>query len=674
MLIFDQLKKRDPRLRAVALVFAGGLAVLLAGLWWVQIVSARDYQANLQMQSFRTVRNPAVRGKILDRNGKVLAENRPTYNVSLYLEELRAPVEAAYTAEVGRARTELKQQQSALEKKLGRKLTKEEKKQFVLTPKLKGPLRQKASCQVASNVVAQVSQRLGQPLSLDVTTFLRHCSNSLALPFPIVTNLTPLQIARFQEQATSPMGVDIETQSTRVYPFQTTAAHVIGYVQRNLDSVEGEEAYFSYRLPGFRGQLGVEAGYDEQLRGKAGAKSVLVNSVGFRQNENVWRPAEPGQNVTLTIDLFLQQATERALQRHSPTPLAAAVVMEVHSGDILAMASIPTYNPSHTIEGFPPGEQRRRYDPALGAEPNRATQGSYFPGSIFKTVVGLAALEAGLDPAAKYRVEPDPQHPGKGCIFLGGQRKVKDTAPPGEYNFRTALKISSNSYFIFNGLRAGIANIVALGRRLHLGERTDLHTRQEVSGRFPDARRISSRWYDGDTANLCIGQEAIEVTPLQMAVLSAALANGGTVLWPRLVERIEPQSPLYGEPTNFPAGRVRDQLGVSRANLDILRQAMLADVEDSDGTGRHAQVEGLRICGKTGTAQREDGHGKIVSHQTWFISFAPYENPRYAVVVLVDGGTSGGGDCAPIAARIYEAIRDREKMGTPKATTLTRAD
>src|SRR5436309_3947805 len=168
MLIFDQLKKNDLELRIVALIVLCGLGVLAAGLWWVQIVSSRDFKAHLEMQSFRTVRIPAVRGKILDRNGLVLAENRPTYNVSLYLEELRAPCEGAYSAEVSRLRAELKQQQAALEKKLGRKLTKEDKKQFALTQKLKGPLRQKASCQVASNVVAQVSQRLGQPLSLDV--------------------------------------------------------------------------------------------------------------------------------------------------------------------------------------------------------------------------------------------------------------------------------------------------------------------------------------------------------------------------------------------------------------------------------------------------------------------------------------------------------------------------
>src|SRR5262245_20392671 len=172
MLIFDQLKKHDPHLKVVGLLILSGLLALLGGLWWTQIVSSRDYQANLEMQSFRTVRIPAVRGKILDRNGAVLAENRPSYNVSLFLEELRAPLSAAYSNEVARLRAELKQKLDAQETQTKRKLTKEERKQFVVTSKDRVILRQRASCRVASNVVAQVSQRLGQPLSLDVTNFL----------------------------------------------------------------------------------------------------------------------------------------------------------------------------------------------------------------------------------------------------------------------------------------------------------------------------------------------------------------------------------------------------------------------------------------------------------------------------------------------------------------------
>ncbi len=672
MLVLDQLKKNDPQLRVITLAVLGGLGVLLTGLWWVQVVSFRDYQANLETQSFRTVRIPAVRGKILDRDGKVLAENRPTYNVSLYLDELRRPFDEAYWAEVARARAELQRQQDALTKMLNRKLTKEERRRFVLTTKEKGRLRQETRDRVASNVVVQISQRLQQPLTLNLTNFERHYERRLALPFPVMSNLDPTNIARFEEQCSGFPGVDLEVQSTRVYRWGTTAAHLIGHLQRDDSSAEGEEAFFSYRLPDYRGILGIEAGYDKQLRGVAGAKSVQVNNMGYRTMENIWSPAEPGQNVVLTIDLDIQQAAERALPVFGPGTRGAAVVMNVTNGDVLAMASSPTLNPNYFIQGCTREEWQRIS--SLRAEMNLATQENYAPGSIFKTVVALAALEAGLNPNQKFYVSPDPLRPDKGIIYVG--RPIHDLAPPGEYDLRRAFKLSSNTYFITNGLRTGVEKIVRLGQRMHLGERTGLPTRQETAGYFPDLRRTGSGWYDGNTANMCIGQDPVLVTPLQMAVVTTALANGGKVFWPRLVSRIEPLDPMLGQvPVDFPTGRLRDELGVRPHNLEVLREAMLADVEDADGTGRRAAVPGLRVCGKTGTAQVKNEHGQTVRHTTWFISFAPYQQPRYAVVVMieVESGGSGAETCAPVAGSIYRAILERERMATPKPTAVVLA-
>jgi len=666
MLIFDQLKKNDPQLRALAVVVLGGLFVLLAGLWWVQVVSAKDYQANLETQSFRTVRIPAVRGRILDRNGITLAENRPTYNVGLYLEELSKPFEAAYSNEVARARSDLKQQLAVEEKRLHRRLTKDERKRFLLTSKERGRIRQEARYEVASNVVMQVSYRLRQPLTLNPTNFERHYETRLALPCPVLTNMNPVQIALFEEQSSSRMGVDLEVQSTRFYPYNSTAAHVLGHLQRDDSSMEGEEAFFSFRLPDYRGSVGVEFGFDKQLRGTAGAKSVLVNNAGFRQTENIWSPAEAGENVVLTIDLPIQQAAERALQVFGPATRGAVVVMEVQTGDILAMASSPTLNPNSYLPSLSRAESQRIGE--LNAEKNRATQENYQPGSIFKTVVALACLEAGLDPDATI------DNPGYIDI---GKKRFHDLAPPGTYALHRAFKASSNTYFIYNGLHvAGISNIVRLAQRLHLGESAGLPTRQEVKGIFPSLKKVGAQWYDGDTANICIGQGPQAETPLQMAVLAAAIANGGKVLWPRLVDRVEPSEAAAGTPPMiFPSSRVRNELGVKPGNLKILREAMLADVEDSDGTGRAAAVPGMRICGKTGTAQVKNEHNETVGETTWFLSFAPYEEPRYAVVVMVEvegrhgsGGTIG----APIAGKIYSAIRDRERMG--KAETLARAD
>ena len=471
MLVFDQLKKNDLQLRVLAVVVLGGLFVLLIGLWWVQVVWSKDYQANLETQSFRTVRIPAVRGRILDRNGITLAENRPTYNVGLYLEELRKPFEAAYANDVVHARDERKRQMEEEQKKLRRKLSKEEKRQFVLSSKDRGRIRQEARYEVASNVVAQVSQRLRQPLWLNPTNFERHFETRLALPCPVLANLTPSQIALFEEQTGSQPGVDLEVQSTRWYPYETTAAHVLGHLKRDDESKEGEDAFFSFRLPDYRGVVGVEYGFDKELRGTAGAKSVLVNNAGYRQTENVWSPAEPGHNVVLTIDLRIQQSAELALQKpFGAATRGAAVVMDVHTGDILAMTSVPTYNPNSFLPSLSHDDSQRMAE--MQAEKNRATFENYQPGSIFKTVIALACLEAGLDPDATI------ENPGYVDV---GRKVFHDLAPPGTYNLHRALKASSNTYFIYNGLHvAGISNIVRLAQRLHLGERTGLPTRQEA--------------------------------------------------------------------------------------------------------------------------------------------------------------------------------------------------
>ncbi len=667
MIVFDQLKKEDPQLRAVTLIVLAGLLVLLAGLWWVQVVSARDYQESLETQSFRTVRIPAVRGSILDCNRNVLAENRPNYSVSLYLEELRKPFDAAYFQELARAKAVRAREQAQLQQQLGRPLNKQERKTFGLSAADRNLARVAARSEVASNVVIQVSQRLQQPVNFRAADFERHYEARLALPYPIVENLDSTNIARFEEQSTSPLGVDLDVQSTRVYPYGTSAAHLLGCLRHDDSSIEGEEAFFSYRLPDFRGDLGLEYGFDKELHGNAGAKSVLVNNMGYRQTERVWTPAEAGHNLVLTLDLHIQQVAENALREvRGPATRGAVVVMDVRTGDILAMVSSPTFNPNDFIGNISYEEMDRMN--ALHAQKNRATQENYAPGSIFKTVVGLAMLEAGLNPSETYRVQPNPELPSRGAIYVG-RRRIKDTAPPGDYDFRRALIRSSNSYFITNGLRFGVDRIVRLGQRFHLGEKIGLPLLQETAGAFP--RELGAGWTDGKSANLCIGQDPVLVSPMQVAVLTSALANGGKVLWPRLVDRIEPHDPSTGEPAVvFASGRVRDEIGVSQRSLKVLRDAMLADTEDAvEGSGRHAAVEGLRICGKTGTAQIQDERNVNTGHTTWFASFAPYENPKWAVVVMVEDGASGGETCSPVAKPIYTALlgRDRVKKGETMA-------
>ena len=239
----------------------------------------------------------------------------------------------------------------------------------------------------------------------------------------------------------------------------------------------------------------------------------------------------------------------------------------------------------------------------------------------------------------------------------------------------TPSRTSSNSYFIFNGLRTHIEKIVALAEKFHFGDTNGLPTRQESRGIFPSLKQVkSSGWRDGDSANIFFGQGQMAVTPMQIAVAYSAIANGGTVLWPRLVERIEPQDPASGEvATNFPSGIVRDHIGVSARSLKILGEAMLTETENPEGSGYPAFHQNgaslkIRVCGKTGTAQRENERGQKIGWNYWFASFAPYENPKYAVVVMVqsESGGSGGIVCAPIAHDIYAEILKKENSPTPR--------
>jgi penicillin-binding protein 2 len=667
MLVVDELKKNDPQLRLVAILLLAGLLLLLAGLWWVQVVSAREFQSHLETQAYRTIRIPAIRGKILDREGRVLADNRPRYNLSIDMDDLNPAFNSAYTNLLAAARRVVKHNIALAEQKKGGKLSRTELKEFQLHAEYIQQLRTEARIEAGNQLYAQLSERMGEPLQFNADDFNKHYLKKRALPYPALKDLSEVSVARFEESYTNGLAADLDLQSVRHYPNGTLAAHLLGYLQHDDRSAEGEDSSFNYRLPDYRGVNGVEEFYNDTLQGRAGTESVLVNNLGFRQSESVDTQPAPGTNVVLTIDLDIQRAAEEAIRTNrSADATAAAVVMDVRTGDILAMVSSPTFDPNAFAQGLT-SDQWAQIQSST-AEKNRATFENYAPGSIFKTVVALAALENGLNPDEIFRVEPDPERPDKGAYYLG-RRKIKDTAPPGLYNFRKAFMHSSNSYFVNYGLHvAGVENIVRIGEEFHLGERAGFFPGQETTGNFPSKDRINSGWHDGDTANLCIGQGEIAVTPLQMAVLTSAIANNGYVLWPRIVMRIESQSTTdSGEITvnDYTAGRVRNRLDVHPRSMQILREAMLADVKDPEGTGRAAAVPGFQICGKTGTAQVQDSANRLIGYNFWFASFAPYENPEYAVVVMVQfhGAGSGGTTCAPIAHDIYAAIA--KKLSIP---------
>ena len=673
MLIFDQLKKNDAQLRLLALLILVGLFILFAGLWWVQIAHGSKYQASLEEQSLWTVRLPAVRGKIFDRNGIALADNRPCYNVNLYLEQLSKSFRKEY--DTIRPRKVVTNDLPFWKDWLGYGTVVTQKP--YLKPEKSIPLERTARYRVASGIVTKVGDAMRTPLTLGFTNFTRHFDTRRVMPYMIASNLTPAQLACFKEQSSSLPAVDLEVQSQRYYPFGNTAAHVLGYVGWRNESVVDEQSYYDDRLPDFKGLIGIEGNHDKDLRGAAGQKTVVVNNLRFRQTETVVIPVESGKNVHLTLDLKIQQAAEKALQTQIGFGgKGAVVVMNVWSGDVLALVSLPSMDPNVWVR-HPTREEKARWDNAeAGLQKNRATREIYQAGSIFKTIVALAALEtpeARFDPKAKYHVEPNKRDPAHGAILVGKQL-FRDTVHPGDYDLERALAESSNSYFIALGLRHPkiFERVVELGRRLHLGERVGLPLMQEHGGHFPTIEQVRKRdWNDGDSANICIGQGGMAVTPMQMAVMTSALANGGKVLTPRLVTRIESQELATVEPPKvFPDRQVRSELGVSRRSLEILHGAMLAETEKSGGTGFNTfnpyyQSGGkMRVCGKTGTAELDvRGPDGRLKNTTWFTSFAPHERPKYAVVVMVENGHTGGSTCAPVAREVYMAL---EKLGQPQ--------
>ena len=653
MLIVDQLRKNDRHLRILAIGILCGLGILVLGLWYVQVFSARRFRASQVNQSFRTVRLPALRGRILDASGVPLAENHPNYTINLYLEELRNRFQAEFTNSLEQLRADQPKPDAKTR----------------LTRAQRVELGQRARYRVVSNLVSQITSSLQQPLYLDEKQFLAHYDQRLFLPMPVLNNLNPQQLGVFVEQLGSLPGVDLDVNPVRAYPHHTAAAHILGYLERE-DAPADEDQFYNYRMRDYCGRSGIERAYEQQLRGQTGVKSVLVNSLGYRQSESTWTPAGAGHNVFLTIDLTIQQAAERALRGsiHGTNTRGAVVVMDVRNGDILAAASSPSFDPNQFMSRIPQEEWNSYFmDETLHPLINRATYGTYAPGSIFKIVVGLAGLEAGT-------LNPDEIYHSKGYFdeFGRGHQLIQDTAAAGDYNFRRALIKSSNSYFIHEGLKAGVDRIIDLGKRFHFGEPTELPTVQ-AAGVFPTRewqRQNMGGWFDGDTANLCIGQGRIAVSPLQVAVMISAVANGGNVYWPRLVTRIESQDGFSFEPpVTFPGGRLRDTLNVSSRSLKLVRDAMLSDVEDVEGTGKKAAVSGMRICAKTGTAQRTLGRRQI-GKTTWVASFAPYESPRYAVVAMVEEGISGGETCAPIAHQVYLALQKWEQTRPAAADHL----
>ena len=440
----------------------------------------------------------------------------------------------------------------------------------------------------------------------------------------------------------------------RFYPYKSLAAHILGYVGAERDVDKEEAKKFNFYQPDIEGKAQIEKAMNQYLRGTAGSRILQRDAKGniLEDTEELVPPVQ-GDNVYLTIDARLQYIVEDTLRAAGR---AAAVVVNPQNGDILAMASVPSFDPNRFI----PSISSKDWGELTGDETspllNRAING-YAPGSTYKTVTSLAMYRAG---------EGDRRFTCSGGVSYGNTYMkcwISGKGTHGTLDMEGAIKNSCNAYYYLGGNVAGIDNIVAIGNMLGLGQKSGLPLSGESPGILPGKEWLAQNyprdtWRPGYTANVSIGQGFVLASPLQMAMVTAALANGGTVFYPRIVDRVIAPS---GEVVLQEPAQVRSNLltdgGLKPEDIEHVRKGMWKVVNESGGTARRARLEVAEVAGKTGTAQnlRKTSTGSVVKdNHTWFIAFAPYDDPKYAVCVLVQGAKSGGGVAAPVAARILD--------------------
>jgi penicillin-binding protein 2 len=491
-------------------------------------------------------------------------------------------------------------------------------------------------------VIARLAVLLKIPVTDLHDAFDRVAPDSIR-PVRVRRGLSLEEVTKVEEMRLELPGVIVEVEPQRVYPTSTFAAHLLGYVR---EVSEDQMKQGRYRRGDMIGQAGLERLLDDYLRGRDGGERIEVDALG-RPVQVVKRDEpNPGAQVITTVDRRIQEAAERAMAGHA----GAVVVMDPRNGDVLAMTSSPAY----PLDMFSGNLDREEWiqlvrDPMTPLM-NRALQSQYAPGSVFKVVVAAAGLQEGsLTPA-------DGVH-CNGEFHLGGWTfKDWKEGGHGHVDLRGAIVHSCNIFFYQAGLKIGADAIVRYARAFGFGTvpGTDLGT--EKPGFVPlgsGARRHHRGWQGGDTVNISIGQGALLVTPMQVARMMSAVANGGILWKPRLVQRVERAD---GTVVYSTSSKVTGQVDLSPVVWGFLRNALVGVVNDG-GTGAAARIPGVLIAGKTGTAQSiaKSVAAKGQDH-AWFASFAPADDPQVVVVVLVERGGKGGQVAAPIARQIYQAI------------------
>lgn len=588
------LSRRALLLGGFQIVFAGGLAMRMRHL---QVDQADQFRLLAEENRINIRLLAPARGEIFDRNGIALARNSPSYRIIIVPED---------AGDVDKVIADLSRLIKIAPKDLERAIT---------------------------------EMRRSPPF----------------LPVTLADQIDWQEISKVAVNAPALPGITPEVGLARVYPRRHDFAHVVGYVgpvsDYDLGQIEDPEPIL--HIPRFQiGKVGFEAKREDVLRGKAGAKRVEVNATGRVMRELDRRDGVAGADMQLTLDAELQGYAQARLGNES----ASAVVIDCENGDLLAISSAPSFDPNLFVRGISIADYRELTENTYRPLANKSVQGTYPPGSTFKMITALAALEHGI-----IGTEETVWCPGH--LEVAGRRfHCWKRGGHGNVDLNTSLKRSCDVYYYDLALKVGIDKISAMAKRMGLGIRHDLPMSAVASGLTPTkdwkARNRGEDWLIGDTANASIGQGYLLASPLQLAVMTARLATGRSIT-PRLIKSIDgiEQSDGAGE-----------TLGLNENNLRTVRRGMFSVSNDRRGTGYKSRIieETMRMAGKSGTSQirnisaAERASGVIRNKDLpWnrrdhalFVSFAPFDNPKYAIAVIVEHGGGGSTAAAPIVRDI----------------------
>jgi penicillin-binding protein 2 len=569
------------RVRILSALIGVGLAAVAGAYWLTQGIHGPEYRELAENNRLRRIPIRAPRGVILDRGGRPLAENVPSYNL-------------------------------------------------MLEPETTKDLE--ASLQFAAGILE------ADPLELHAlqAKSRRERPAERAL---VAENLTLAQVARFELAGLEHPEFEIDVQHVRLYRHREQTAHVLGYLSE-VGPADIAGSAGAYKRGDVVGRKGIEQQYEPVLRGVDGERVVVVDSRGRGVDEFRRAAPDPGTNLQLALDLDLQQTAQRLLQ----DKVGAVVAMDPKSGEILAMASSPAYDPNLFARRLRADDWVRLIEDKHHPLQNRAIQNFHSPGSTFKIVMALAGLSEGLI-TTQSRV-----YCGGSATFYNRRFRCWKPEGHGAVDLHGAIKHSCDVYFYTLGQRLGIERIAKYARLFGWGELTGIDMAGEKEGLVPDdawSQRVRKhKWYPGETISVSIGQGPLLVTPLQMALMMSGVANGGRLPTPHLAQ------------TGAPPRQVR---GIAPEAWGPVRAALRAVVDS--GTGHQAYVPGLAMGGKTGTVQVVAQHTwkmKDLAFEqrdhAWFVSFAPVEDPQLVVTVFVEHGGAGSSAAAPIAKGIYEAF------------------